>query len=140
MTGHTPWSDIERKREQRQPRQRPRVYVAGVISADPVGGVRDAIDAFFLLWDAGYAPFVPHLDLLLQLQRPLPWADWLEYDFRWVEVCDAVYRIPGQVASPGADRECSFAEALGIPVARAGLAALRALCPPADGFPLEGAA
>lgn len=109
--------------------QRPRVYVAGVISADPVGGVRDAIDAFFQLWDAGYAPFVPHLDILLQLQRPLAWEEWLEFDFRWIEVCDAVYRIPDQLPSPGADRECAYAEHLGIPVARGGLLALQALCP-----------
>lgn len=112
-------------------RPRPRVYVAGVISADPVGGVRDAIHAFYALWDAGYAPFVPHLDLLLQLHRPMPWDAWLEYDFRWVEVCDAVYRIPGQVASPGADAECAYAAGRGIPVAF-DLDALRVVVPPAN--------
>lgn len=113
-----------------EPRQRPRVYVAGPISSDPVGGVREAARAFHILFAAGYAPYVPHLDIVLQLIDPLPYEAWLELDLRFVEVCDAVYRLPGH--SPGADRECAFAEERGIPVARAGLKALMALCPPGD--------
>lgn len=96
---------------------RPRVYIAGPISSDPIGGARNAIRAWHELWDAGFAPFAPHLDLLLVLHRDIPYEDCMEYDFRWLQVCDAVYRLPG--VSPGADRETEYAQEHGIPVCHA---------------------
>lgn len=39
---------------------------------------------------------------------------WYQYDFEWLEKCDAVYRLPGE--SVGADKEVERAKELGKPV------------------------
>ena len=62
----------------------------------------------------GYAPFLPHLSHYWNLVSKHSWGEWLEYDEAWVEVCDAVIRLPGH--SPGADREVAYAVARNIPV------------------------
>ena len=41
-------------------------------------------------------------------------ADWLDMDFAWVSVSDAVLRLPGE--SAGADRETAYAAERGVPV------------------------
>ena len=41
-------------------------------------------------------------------------ADWLALDFAWLDVCDAVLRLPGD--SDGADKEVAHAQERGIPV------------------------
>jgi hypothetical protein len=39
---------------------------------------------------------------------------WLDCDFPWIEVSQAVLRLPGY--SVGADAECQYAQDLGIPI------------------------
>jgi hypothetical protein len=39
---------------------------------------------------------------------------WYQYDLEWLEVCDALFRLPGE--SHGADKEAERAKELGIPV------------------------
>jgi hypothetical protein len=46
--------------------------------------------------------------------KELSHADWLDMDFAWVAVSDAVLRLPGE--SVGADKEVEHARKLGIPV------------------------
>jgi hypothetical protein len=62
----------------------------------------------------GLYPFVPHLDLFWNLIFPKDYEAWLDWDFSWLEVCDAIFRIPG--ISPGADREVEYAKSLGKPI------------------------
>jgi hypothetical protein len=95
--------------------QRPRVYIAGPISSDPLTHLRVGLSKWHELWDLGYAPFLPHLTAYLEVAKSLPYEEWIEYDFRWLDVCDAVLRLSG--GSPGADREVARATAAGVPVA-----------------------
>ena len=64
--------------------------------------------------DAGFAPFVPHLSHFQRFHRPRPDDDWLAVDFAWVEVSDALLRLPGD--SVGADAEVRLASRLQIPL------------------------
>ena len=91
-----------------------KVYVAGPYSSDPEGNVLKAIDAAESLWKRGFVPYVPHLTHYWHQRHPHPWEEWLLMDQVWLAVCQAVLRLPG--ASPGADRECSRAHDLKIPV------------------------
>ena len=94
------------------------VYVSGPITGD--GSVprevscRKAILVATELIDAGFAPFIPHLNLLWNMLTPRDERTWMEYDLDWVKRCDAVLRVEGP--SKGADEECALAEMLGIPV------------------------
>ena len=97
------------------------VYVAGPLNTgelDEAQHVHDTLNAATLVRDLGYYPFVPHLCVLWQIHSPRNREDWLDYDFRWLEKCDVLYRLPGK--SQGADAEVAHAEKLGIPVVHDG--------------------
>ena len=81
---------------------------------DPVQNVRRAILAGDRLREAGYIPFVPHLDLVWNLLAPHGLDYWLEWDKAWIAKCDALVRLDGY--SPGGDEEVRYAEELGLPV------------------------
>jgi hypothetical protein len=69
---------------------------------------------------AGFAPFCPHLTCYMGGDTPevLPCGtthdNWYDIDLPWVEVSQAVLRLPGE--SIGADKETVLATSLGIPV------------------------
>ena len=95
-----------------------RIYVAGPISkgkAWPVN-LRDGIDAGHQLWKHGLFPYIPHLNFLWEFAYPeiCNLETMLEIDLAFLEVCDALLRLPGE--SAGADREEAFAVEHGIPV------------------------
>ena len=94
----------------------PLVYVAGPITKDPFGCVRQATDAFTWLRDFDLVPFLPQLSVLHEMVSPLPYEEWMSYDFRIIEHCSGLLRLDGK--SPGADREVAYATGLGIPVLR----------------------
>lgn len=96
--------------------KRLKVYVAGPYSkGDIVVNVRNAIIAGNNLRALGYTPFVPHLSMFWHMLVPHHDIEyWYVYDMEWLEVCDAVFRLPGE--SVGADREVARAKELGIPV------------------------
>ncbi len=83
-----------------------RVYVAGPISSsgNEFENVRNAVLVGEELWNAGYVPHIPHLTCFYNLVAPRPATDWYEYDYNWLDLCDAAYRIKGH--SIGADSEC----------------------------------
>ena len=108
--------------------RRTRVYVAGPYTApDPCANTHAAIAAGNLLWDKGYAPFIPHLSHFWHTVTPRPYAMWCEYDNQFLPCSDVLVRLPGE--SSGADKEVQLASSLGIPV-YAGLAALLEQCSP----------
>lgn len=95
--------------------QRLRIYVAGPYTKpDPCINTREAILIGNALWNAGFAPFIPHLSHLWHTVTPQPYAMWLHYDLQWLTCCDALFRIPGE--SSGADKEVAFARDHNIPV------------------------
>jgi len=92
-----------------------RVYVAGPYThPDPVENTHKAIGAADALAEVGHIPFVPHLTLLWHMVSPHPLQFWYDHDMGWLEVCDALLRLPGP--STGADAEVARATELGIPV------------------------
>lgn len=113
---------------------RKRVYIAGPIGkGDLLHNVNRATAAFVALAKAGFAPLCPHwsvyskpAELVLFPTRKvvcrasaegndeLSYADWLGVDLPWVEVSDAVLRLPGE--STGADAETAHAARHGVPV------------------------
>jgi hypothetical protein len=94
---------------------RPRVYIAGPITlGDPRSHVDHAMTFAKELFRLGFAPLCPHLSYFFPWQAEMTHNQWMEFDLPWVEVADAVYRIPG--VSRGADEEVAFAWSKHIPV------------------------
>lgn len=92
-----------------------RVYIAGPIAKGRLEeNIRNAMDAAKNLMDNGLYPYVPHYNCFFQITHPRAQEDFMRLDFAFLEVCDAVLRIPGE--SIGADREVRFADHIEIPV------------------------
>lgn len=62
----------------------------------------------------GLAPYVPHFDSFMFAGTTVSWNAYLEWDFEWAVLAEAVFRLDGE--SKGADREVELAEEQGIPV------------------------
>ena len=92
-----------------------KVYVAGPYSlGDTQTNVDNAIDVGEQITQMGADPFIPHLSHYRHLRHPHDYQFWIDEDLRWLDVCHALYRMPGD--SKGADGEVDYAEAHGIPV------------------------
>jgi hypothetical protein len=94
---------------------KPLVYFAGPISSDPFRHLRDATRLYSrTIRDGVVVAFSPHQGFVVNVQREVPYEEWMAYDFAVIRHCDALFRMKG--ASPGADREVELANELGIPV------------------------
>lgn len=92
-----------------------RVFVSGPMTKGPFErNVRQAIDAAHILLTNGFHPFIPHLYFVCELVYPQDYERWMELDFAFIRVCDAVLRLPGE--SAGSEREAEFAISVGVPV------------------------
>jgi len=92
-----------------------RVYIAGPYTkGDVVINVREAFLAADAVVALGHEPFIPHASHLWHLISPHEYEFWMERDMAWLEVCDALLRLPGE--SSGADREVSHMQSLGKPI------------------------
>lgn len=94
--------------------QPPKVYIAGPYSSDPETNTKVAIMTWHAVTDMGAIPYVPHLAHYLDAARSRDYEEWMQHCLQWVDVCDALYRIPGE--SPGSDREIQHALQKDIPV------------------------
>ncbi len=105
-----------------------------------LANIRRADAAMLALLRAGFAPFNPALSVYAggvdtghgvseelpavyatahklangEFRTDVSHADWLAMGFAWIEVSDAVLRLPGE--SVGADAECEHAGKVGVPV------------------------
>lgn len=98
-----------------------KVYVAGPMGPEdgPLRSenIRRGKEAGIKLALEGHSPFIPHLwDSLVGMEgeSSIDYESKLRMDFDWLAVCGCMLRLPG--VSPGADRERTFADSLGIPV------------------------
>lgn len=94
---------------------RPRVYISGPITlGSRQFNLEQALFAHRDLLDTGFAPLNPILTMLIPWEGEVQHDVWLEADVPWVEVADALLRLPG--TSVGADREVEHARECGVPV------------------------
>lgn len=95
---------------------RPRIYVSGPLtsSGDPQENMMKAVDLGRELILLGFAPFIPHLTLVVDPHAEIAHNIWMEVDLPWVRKANAVFRMPGK--SSGADLEVNEAITRGIPV------------------------
>jgi hypothetical protein len=95
--------------------RRTRVYIAGPMSqGDRIKNLAQALTLFRELFKAGYAPLCPQLTFFADPFIQAEHHEWLNVDLPWVEVADAIYRLPGP--SLGADMEVEHAKVRKIPV------------------------
>lgn len=94
------------------------VYVAGPYTEGEWGtNIRNAVEAAERIWKAGHIPFIPHtMTALWSVVIEREGSRWLDFDFHWVEKCDALVRLPGE--SPGGDKEIAHAQENGLDVYR----------------------
>lgn len=87
-----------------------KIFISGPYTyPDPVINTRNAIFAAEEVIKKGHIPFIPHLNHLWHLICPHDIDFWYEYDLHWLQICDAILRLPGK--SSGADKEVEFADA-----------------------------
>lgn len=92
-----------------------RVFIAGPYTKpDQAENTRLAILAGHRLIAAGHFPFIPHLFHFMHFIIPADYEVWTRQDFEWLEMCEALIRLPGE--SAGADAEVERAKQLCIPV------------------------
>lgn len=94
-----------------------RIYISGPITkGNRNHNYFQALEAESELMRRKFAPLNPMQTMVL----PFAWdgqfthEQWLARDFAWIEVSDAVLRLPGE--SAGADAECDYAESIGVPI------------------------
>lgn len=95
---------------------RKRIFISGPITnGDRVQNFAEALKAYRTLAERGFAPLCPQLSMLIAFILPgIDYEGWMEVDQAWLDVADAVLRLPGE--SPGADREVTEANRRGVPV------------------------
>jgi hypothetical protein len=92
------------------------IYVAGPIcNGNVLENAVKGVEAGRSLLEAGFSPYIPHLNLFYQFQvNDFQYEKMLAWDMDWLAKCDAMVRLPGY--SPGADREQAFCRKNHIPV------------------------
>jgi len=100
-----------------------RIYVAGPYSSNTALGilanVGAGLRASLAVWKAGYAPYVPWLDILIHIMNPTvaqtTVQECYDWSMAWLEVSDAVLVLPGWKKSKGTLAEIARAKELEIP-------------------------
>jgi len=92
-----------------------KIYIASPYTKGDVAlNVKRQITCADNLINLGFAPYVPNLTHFQHMLFPRPYNDWLDLDFEWIKVCDALLRLDGE--SNGADKEVEFAKGNNIHV------------------------
>ncbi len=87
------------------------IFVSAPYSkGDIVENIRRACLAGDVILRKGHIPFIPHLFHLWHLISPKSYKVWLDIDLRFLGMCDALLRLPGD--SKGADMEVAEAKKL----------------------------
>ena len=97
-----------------------RVYVAGKLNDDAVGylyNVHKMMTAAEKVRLAGFAPFIPAIDMLMGLKFGYTeYTDYFDGSQAWLLASDAVFLTPGWETSAGTKREIELAKKHDIPV------------------------
>lgn len=101
---------------------RPKLYIAGPITAPTSEQVERnvdrAVEAGYVAWEKGWAPFIPHLNTRFdrwakERGKSFEWKDYLEWDRHFFDLCDAMLFL---APSPGANLERQWAIERGMPI------------------------
>lgn len=94
-----------------------KIYIAGPYTADTpeevLNNVHNAIETGNKVSKIGFTPFIPHLAHYWNKLYYHDYEFWMDWCFEWIPTCDAILVYP---PSPGANREETLAEELGIPI------------------------
>lgn len=101
-----------------------RVYVAGAMSSDNIltmlSNIHEGIKQGGELLSLGYAPFVPHFDILFKIiggdNVDVPIDYYYHYTLQYLKVADAVLVCKNSENSKGTINELEIAQRAGIPV------------------------
>ena len=109
--------------------KRVRIYIAGPMyrktekllypPSEAWNNIKKAIEIGMELYKKGYAPYIPHLNALIDvtMDTNMKGKEWVEeFDFPWLEQCQALFYISGK--SIGAIQELKYAEELGFKIYR----------------------
>lgn len=100
-----------------------RIYIAGALNSDSMGFLGNChrmIDTGNKVRKAGYAVFIPCLDVLLGLyDGGMEYHEFFNNSVEFLKVSDAVFLTPGWEDSAGTRREIEMARRLQIPVCSA---------------------
>lgn len=101
-----------------------RVYVAGAMSSDNIltmlNNIHEGIKQGGELLSLGYAPFVPHLNILFKIaggnEVDVPMDYYYHYTLQYLKVADAVLVCKNSENSKGTINELEIARRAGIPI------------------------
>lgn len=93
-------------------------YISGPMTHAPDLGEAVAIAAKVngRLVDMGFYVYNPYGSCLHASCWAVPHDKWLENDFYWIEMCDAIVMLPGWEDSDGCKQECVHALELGLDI------------------------
>lgn len=93
-----------------------KIYIASPYTyGDQVRNVKLQMDAFNILINHNYTPFIPLLSHFQHMVHPRTESEWLEWDLDWLKTCDIVLRLKPldkngkEIPSSGADLEVQTA-------------------------------
>jgi len=99
-----------------------KIYIASpYTNGDTATNVRRQLEMADKLLNLGYFPYTPLLTHFQHMYSPRNEHEWLELDFVYLKVCDAVLRLKPivngkEITSTGADMEEEVANENNIPV------------------------
>lgn len=93
------------------------LYVAGPYGGDIDRNIAQAREIAIALWERGHAAICPHLNTAhFEIDCRADYEDYLAGDFNMISRVDGLVMTPDWESSPGAKREKTYAESLGMGV------------------------
>jgi len=86
-----------------------KVYIASPYTkGNQLENVNVQMDMYYELVQLGFLPFTPLYSHYVHERNPISYDKWMEIDYKWIDVCDYILRLPGE--SKGADLEIEYAK------------------------------
>lgn len=101
-----------------------KLYIAGAMSANNIlkmlENIHRGIDLGSEVLKLGFAPFVPHLDIMFKIVKGrelnIPLEYYYNYTMEFLKCCDALLVCPYSEHSKGTQAEIKMAQKLNIPI------------------------
>jgi len=97
-----------------------KVYIAGKLNDDAVGYIKNMHQMIYWANEVrkyGFAVYIPGIDFLAGLQcGDWEYEDYFDNSQPFLEICDAIFLVPGWETSKGTCRELELAKSKNIPI------------------------